>query len=65
MTRDQEAAVGRDLELIDLVEAIGNRRAKASARKQRKAIYSAIREANIADGLDKMTDDELLEALQA
>ena len=66
MTRhDQEQAIGNDLELCDLAEAFGDRKAKAKARKHRKACMAQIAEWNRADGLDGQTDDELLAELLA
>ena len=66
MTRqEQEQAIGRDLELCDLIDALGDRKAKAKARKHRKAITAQIKTWNKEDGLDKMTTDELLAELLA
>ena len=66
MTRhDEEQAIGRDMVLIALIEAIGDRKAKAKARKQRKAISEQIAAWNKADGLDQISDDELLADLRA
>ena len=58
-------AMGRDLELIDLVEAIGGKKAKAAASRQRRAIFAELANMNKRDGLDAMTDDEILAELTA
>jgi len=61
MTRHQaEQAIARDLDAIALIEAFGDRKAKAKARKQRKACMAEIAAWNKADGLDQISDAELL-----
>ena len=60
-----ESAIGRDLDLIDLVEAIGSREARRIAARQRRAIFAQLKAWNQADGLDSLTDDELLSELTA
>ncbi len=66
MTRyEQEQAIGQDLALCDLIEAIGSKSAKRKAKAQRAACLAQVRAWNKADGLDAMTADELMEALEA
>lgn len=62
MSKDTEA-MGRDLDLIDLVEAIGSKKAKQTARRQRKKIFAELHEMNECDGLNEMSDDELMKEL--
>jgi hypothetical protein len=61
MTTEQK--IGADLAKIDLIEAIGTKSAKRAARKHRAACYAELARMNKADGLDTLTDDELLEEL--
>lgn len=56
-------AIAKDLDTCDLMMAIGNAKARKIAKAHRKACMDAIDAANKADGLDCMSDDELLEAL--
>lgn len=65
MTSNALNAIARDLEKCDLLEAFGSKKDKAKARKHRKICMKAIKEANIQDGLDKMTAEELLAELTA
>ena len=60
----EEKAIAADLDLCDLVAAIGDKKAKAQARKQRKACFAQIAEWNRQDGLH-LSDDELLAALDS
>ena len=57
------AAIASDLDRCDIIEVIGTRTMKRQARKHRRAIFAAIRAENIKDGVDNLTDDELLAAL--
>lgn len=64
MTRHQaEQAIAAALALIDLIEALGDRKAKAKARKHRKACMDQIKAWNREDGSDQISDDELLAEL--
>ena len=58
-------AIAADLDLCDIGEVLTKGRAKAKFIRHRKACMAQIAEMNRADGLDKMTDDELLAALSA
>jgi len=58
-----EQKIGDDLAKIDLIEALGTKSAKLAARKHRAACYAELARMNKADGLDALTDDELLEEL--
>ena len=59
------AAMARDLDLIAVVEVIGPPAAKRSARRQKAGIFAEIRAMNARDGLDEMSDTELLRELGA
>jgi len=63
MTTEQQIAA--DLNLCDLISAIGNRASKRKATIHRKACFAAIREMNKDDGLDQLSDDELMAELMA
>ena len=56
-------AIAADLEICDMVQALGDRKSKRKATAHRKACFAAIAEANRADGLDNISDDELLAEL--
>ena len=65
-----EQAIARDLNLCDLVDAVGAKKAKRQAKKakrqakkQRKACLAQIKKWNKEDGLDGLSDDELLKEL--
>jgi hypothetical protein len=58
-----EQQIGADLAKIDLINAIGNKSAKRIARQHRAACFEEIKRMNQEDGLDKLTDDELLAEL--
>ena len=61
----KESAIAADLDLCDLVAAIGDKKAKAKARRHRKACMAQISEWNRQDGLADLSDAELLAALEA
>lgn len=65
MTSQVEKAIAADLDLCDLGLALTKGKARQPFIKQRKACYAAIKAMNKADGLDKLTDDELLAELLA
>jgi len=65
MDSTTSAQIARDLDACDLGLAITKGKTRRSYAKHRKACFDAIREANAADGMDGLTDDELLAALQA
>ena len=56
-------AIARDLDLCALGIAMTRGRLKARYVAQRAAILEAIHDANVADGLDILTDDQLLAEL--
>ena len=58
-------AIATDLEICDMVQALGERKAKRKALAHRKACFDAIADANRADGLDNISDDDLLAELFA
>ena len=59
----EEQAIARDLELCDIIAALGSRSAKAKARKHRKACMAQIKAWNKADGLDQISTEELMAEL--
>jgi hypothetical protein len=64
MTRhEQEQAIGKDLELCNLIEAIGLPSDKRKARKHRAACMAQIRAWNAEDGLQEVDLDELMREL--
>ena len=58
-------AIAQDLDLCDAGLLLTKGKVRAKYVKHRKACMAAIKEANRADGLDKMSDDELLAELGA
>jgi len=65
MTRQaQEQAIAKDLELCDLIAAIGTRASKRKAAAHRKACMAQIKAWNVEDGLN-LSDDELMAELMA
>ncbi len=66
MTRhEQEQAIGKDLELCDMIEALGSPSDKRKARKHRKACLAQIKAWNVEDGSDQIDIDELMRELEA
>lgn len=65
MIKTIEQQIGSDLALIDMISALGTRAAKRKANAHRKACFAAIKEMNKADGLDQLSDDELMAELAA
>lgn len=65
MTNATEKAIGHDLELCDLGMALTTGKRRRQYAAHRKACMAAIKEMNVADGLDSMTDDEILAELMA
>lgn len=63
MTVEQQ--IGKDLDLCDLGMAFTKGKLRARYVAHRKACMAAIREMNRADGLDKLTNAELLAELTA
>jgi hypothetical protein len=58
MTRAaQEQAIGRDLALCDLIDAIGSKDAKRKTRAHRRACYAQLRAWSVADGTAAMRTD--------
>ena len=60
---DLEAAIGRDLQVCDVGLALTKGKTRRRYAQHRKACMQQIAAWNIQDGLDKMTDDELLAEL--
>ena len=66
MTRqEQEQAIAKDLELCDLIVALGAPANKRKARKHRKACLAQIQAWNVEDGIADMDLDELMKELEA
>lgn len=64
MTRhEQEQAIAKDLELCDLIMALGSPADKRKARKHRKACFAQIQAWNVEDGPVDL--DELMRELEA
>ena len=63
MTEATLQKIGRDLELCDLGLALTTGKVRRRYLAQRKACLAAIRAMNKADGLDSLSDDELLAEL--
>lgn len=63
MRHQDEQAIAKDLELCDLVAAIGSKAAKRQAKAQRKACFAQVRQWNTDDGVQGMTDEQLLAEL--
>ena len=64
MTRhEQEQAIAKDLDLCDLIDALGTKSAKRKAKAQRAACYAQIKAWNDEDGQPWASDDELLAEL--
>lgn len=63
MDHATEQAIARDLDLCDLGEAFTRGKTRTQFRRHRKACMAAIKAANKADGLDDLSDDELLAEL--
>ena len=58
-------AIARDLALCDLGLALTTGKLRKRYVRQRAACVATLKEANRADGLADLTDDELLAALTA
>lgn len=59
-----ETQIAKDLDLCDLIEALGSPSAKRKARKHRKAIFQHLHDTTPPE-LAAMSDDELLAELTA
>ena len=59
-----EDKIAKDLELCDLIQAIGSKASKRKAASQRKAIFRYLNETTPPE-IKAMSDDELLAALTA
>ena len=55
--QEQEQAIGEDLALCDLIDAIGKPNAKRKAKAHRKACMEQIKAWNIEDGASSSIDD--------
>lgn len=60
-----EERIAHDLDLCDLGAALTGGKLRRRYLAHRRECFAAIREMNKADGLGKMTDDELLRELGA
>lgn len=60
---ETEQAIGRDLDLCDLGMTLTSGTVRRRYARHRKACFAEIRKMNKADGLDAMSDDELLAEL--
>ena len=65
MTHEQELQIGKDLDLCDLMLAIGSKTSKRKAAKQRKICFDAIAQSLVGSSIEFMTDDEILAELGA
>ncbi|MFN0042235.1 MAG: hypothetical protein ACKVSF_03355 [Alphaproteobacteria bacterium] len=64
MTRQEtEQSIARDLEMCDLGEALTKGKLRLKYRRHRLACMAEIKRMNSEDGLDRMTDDEILSAI--
>jgi hypothetical protein len=61
MNRQEERAIANDLNLCDLVLAVGGKKAKRKAKAHRRACFAQIQSWN--KGAPSMTDAEILAAL--
>lgn len=59
------AAIAKDLDLCDLGTALTKGKTRRKFAQHRKMCMAAIKEANRNEGLDAMSDDELLAELIA
>jgi hypothetical protein len=62
-TANTEKQIAADLDAIELICAIGSRKAKLAATRHRKACFAEIKRMNEADGLASISDEDLLAAL--
>ena len=60
-----EQAIAHDLDLCDVGMALTKGARRRGYAAHRKTCFAAIREMNRAEGLDKISDDELLAELLA
>ena len=66
MTRhEQEQAIGKDLVICDMIEALGSPADKRKARIHRKACLAQIKAWNDEDGYSQIDIDELMRELEA
>lgn len=66
MTRhEQEQAIAKDLDLCDLIDALGTKSAKRKAKAQRAACYVQIKAWNDEDGPPWASDAELMAELMS
>ena len=61
MTTEQQIAA--DLALCDMGLALTTGKTKTKYTKHRKACFKALHEMNVSDGLDKLSDEDLLAEL--
>ena len=63
MATTAEQAIARDLDQCDLGLALTGGKLKRRYAKHRRACFAAIRDMNKREGLDTLTDDEILAEL--
>lgn len=63
MDHETEQAIARDLDLCDIGMALTKGRTRAKFARHRKVCMRAIKAANRAQGLDQLSDDQLLAEL--
>lgn len=61
--RIAEQAIAHDLDACDLGLALTKGAVRRRYRRQRKACFDALREMNREDGLDRISDEQLLAEL--
>lgn len=57
--------IAADLDRCEILQTLGTKSQKASARKHRRECFRWIHESNTRDGLDTLTDEELLRELSS
>jgi len=57
-------AIAGDLELCDLMEAVGDTKAKRRATAHRKACMDRLHEMNVEDGISEMSIEEIMAELE-
>ncbi|GBR74857.1 hypothetical protein [Acidiphilium acidophilum] len=65
MTNATETAIAADLALCDIGMAFTKGHARRKFVSHRTACFAALKTMNAADGLDTLSDDDLLAALTA
>jgi hypothetical protein len=63
MPNPTEQQIAADLALCDMGLALTTGKTKAKYAKHRKACFKALRQMNVADGLNNISDEDLLAEL--